>query len=328
MVAALNDPAPLFSVIIPVHNDEQYLADCLDSILLQRFTSFEVLLVDDESNDGSWNICQDYTIKDSRIRCFKQPWGGVSKARNHGLGQARGEWIVFVDADDRVLPDAFSIYHEVISSSEADIVKCGYVKNQGGVRTGCIIPERQIISNGDTASMLKATEESGYCGFLWNSAFRRSIIGDIRFDEDISWLEDHVFSRRCFKNSRTLVLENRASYEYFIRDRTSLSIVKNPFMMMEAAYREYRSRINLLHGEAYRDYEAKERLVYGRILKASRLAKNLPFSQKTGFHKKKRETLGRIPGGKMRYLRTIGELILHRIHIHGLFNFNHRTSLL
>ena len=92
--------SPLISIIIPVYNTERYLNCCIDSILSQTFTDFELLLIDDGSTDKSGDICDDYAQKDSRIRAFHKKNGGVSSARNMGLENAKGVWIAFVDSDD------------------------------------------------------------------------------------------------------------------------------------------------------------------------------------------------------------------------------------
>src|SRR5690606_22590995 len=97
---------PKVSVIIPVYNTENYLRECLDSILAQTFTDFEVLLINDGSTDSSGKICDEYAEKDSRIKVFHKENGGVSSARNLGLDNAKGEWICFVDSDDEILQDA------------------------------------------------------------------------------------------------------------------------------------------------------------------------------------------------------------------------------
>ena len=94
---------PVISVIVPVYNTEKYLSRCIDSILTQTFTDLELLLVDDGSTDKSGIICDEYALKDSRVRVFHKENGGVSFARNLGVQEARGNWIAFVDADDWIL---------------------------------------------------------------------------------------------------------------------------------------------------------------------------------------------------------------------------------
>lgn len=91
---------PKVSVIVPVYNVEKLLQRCIDSILAQTFTDFELLLIDDGSKDKSGEICDEYAAKDSRIRVFHKQNGGVSTARNLGIDKAQGEWIYFVDSDD------------------------------------------------------------------------------------------------------------------------------------------------------------------------------------------------------------------------------------
>ena len=90
----------LISVIVPVYNVEEYLKQCLDSILEQTFSNYEVILVNDGSTDSSGLICQEYAEKDARIRYFEKENGGLSDARNYGIEQAQGEYLTFVDSDD------------------------------------------------------------------------------------------------------------------------------------------------------------------------------------------------------------------------------------
>lgn len=104
------------SIIVPVYNTEDYLACCIDSILRQTFTDYELLLVDDGSTDGSGAICDSYQTKDSRVRVFHQQNGGVSSARNYGVQQAQGEWICYVDSDDEVKSDYLRDMVEAICS--------------------------------------------------------------------------------------------------------------------------------------------------------------------------------------------------------------------
>ena len=94
------------SIIIPVYNAEEYLDRCLESVLEQSFTSFEVILVDDGSTDSSPLICDRYSATDPRFRTVHKENGGVSSARNAGMDLAKGEYLMFLDSDDALLPDA------------------------------------------------------------------------------------------------------------------------------------------------------------------------------------------------------------------------------
>lgn len=104
------------SVVIPVYNTEKYLKRCIDSVVAQSFTDWELILVDDGSYDNSGKICDDYAARDKRIMVKHQKNGGVSKARNIGLGSATGEYVTFLDSDDWLDSNAIAIYHDIVST--------------------------------------------------------------------------------------------------------------------------------------------------------------------------------------------------------------------
>ena len=118
---------PYTSIVIPVYNAEKYLGECIDSVLAQSFRDFELILVDDGSKDSSGEICDEYAKKDERIRVIHQLNGGVTSARKAGVEAASAEWIMFVDADDKVTTDGLQRLVEVQKSdSELDIVEGSY----------------------------------------------------------------------------------------------------------------------------------------------------------------------------------------------------------
>lgn len=117
---------PKISIIVPVYNVEKYLSRCIDSILSQTFTDFEILLVNDGSTDGSGNICEEYAKKDNRIRVLHKNNEGVSSARNTGLDNAKGDWIAFVDSDDWIDRNMYYILYNEAISSEADVIMCDF----------------------------------------------------------------------------------------------------------------------------------------------------------------------------------------------------------
>ena len=124
---------PKISVIVPVYNTEKYLHRCIDSILDQTFTDFELLLIDDGSTDSSGTICDEYAAKDSRVRVFHKENGGVSSARNMGLDNAYGEWITFVDSDDYLI-DQSGLTLLARTNIEADLIIFSYLWNNNLVR--------------------------------------------------------------------------------------------------------------------------------------------------------------------------------------------------
>lgn len=140
---------PEISVIVPVYNVEKYLPECVDSILAQTFTNFELILVDDGSSDGCPALCDEAAKKDSRVQVIHKPNGGVSTARNAGLDAAKSSWIAFVDSDDRVMPQFLERLYTAAVSANAEIAMCGtcgmnqngelYLKEDGGYVTDSMV---------------------------------------------------------------------------------------------------------------------------------------------------------------------------------------------
>ena len=117
----------LISVIVPVYNVELYLAECINSILKQSFSNFELLLIDDGSTDHSSLICQEYVLKDSRIKYYKKSNGGLSDARNYGIKKSIGKYITFIDSDDYIDENYLKILFDSLISNNAYISIANYI---------------------------------------------------------------------------------------------------------------------------------------------------------------------------------------------------------
>lgn len=115
---------PKISIIVPVYKAEPYLKKCIDSILNQTFKDFELILVDDGSPDRCGEICDEYALKDSRIKIIHKENGGQSSARNVGLDIAQGEYIGFVDSDDWIEPDMYKKLFKVLKNDNVDMAIC------------------------------------------------------------------------------------------------------------------------------------------------------------------------------------------------------------
>ena len=170
---------PRLSVIVPIYKVEKYLRTCIDSILHQTFTDFELILVDDGSPDQCGKICDEYATTDSRVRVIHKAYGGVSDARNQGLGTARGEIIGFVDSDDKIAPDMYRTMIQYMDDHQLDIVCADtyVVKNSREAfrpryREDKIFTRKEAINE-----ILDGTIDNA----VWNKIYKRSIMGDIRF---------------------------------------------------------------------------------------------------------------------------------------------------
>ena len=203
---------PNISVIVPVYNTEQYLPRCIDSILAQTFTDFELLLIDDGSKDNSGKICDEYAAKDSRVRVFHKENGGVSSARNLGLDQAQGEWITFVDSDDWVTECAFNIFNQNICTDFIITSHITLKDNQYSeiviTKTDCKIDKEEIylfIKNNINTNIIKTP---------WAKFFKRSNILNLRFDKEITCGEDFLFVLKYLRCVESIYLIKNSSYVF------------------------------------------------------------------------------------------------------------------
>ena len=141
---------PLISVIVPIYNVEQYLENCINSILNQTYRNLEVILVDDGSPDNCGKICDRYSDKDPRIKVIHKLNGGLSDARNKGIDTAEGEYLTFVDSDDTILPEMIDKLYQRIVIDQSDLAFCGYQQvNQKGDVLSEVYLEDNLLSGFD-----------------------------------------------------------------------------------------------------------------------------------------------------------------------------------
>lgn len=201
------------SVIVPVYNVEKYLRRCIDSILTQTFTDFELLLIDDGSKDESGKICDEYARKDERVRVFHKENGGVSSARNVGLDNARGEYISFCDADDWV---DWSWLEEFCNKLPCDMVVQGYKYLKVGDRLWQPVQLRNMDAKAsDALDYLFAFNNVGY---LWCRCFRASVVKafNLKFNCDYVVREDYDFITAYSSHIRMLTITSACGYNYYM----------------------------------------------------------------------------------------------------------------
>ena len=223
------------SIIIPVFNTEKYLPACLESILLQNYSDFEILLIDDGSTDESGKICDAYAQKDSRIRVFHKENGGVSSARNLGLDKALGEWVYFVDSDDELLPDGLLTLVNGIDD-EVDVVLGGYLRINSSGTVLSAIPDQTSMVLSKKESLKTIYERYSivypYLGYMCIRLFRNKIIqsNHLRFDTSITIKEDTLFTVQyiCRSNGKTR-FDSSPVYRYQMREDSAMEAWKRGF---------------------------------------------------------------------------------------------------
>ena len=175
---------PLLSIIVPVYKVENYLQKCIDSILAQTFTDFELILVEDGSPDGCPALCDAAAAKDARIRVLHQKNGGLSAARNAGLDVARGEWIGFVDSDDYIAPEMYETLYKAVQSTGADLALCDYAAvDEAGIP--CLPPYTGLAQRIFTGRELLKRATNTMAQPAWNKLYRRAIFAQLRYPEAV-----------------------------------------------------------------------------------------------------------------------------------------------
>ena len=216
-----NAALPKISVIVPVYKVENYLHCCLDSILAQSYTEFELLLIDDGSPDNCGKICDEYAEKDSRVRVFHVENGGPSRARNIGLDNAHGDWVIFVDADDW-LEQGFMVKLGIGDNNLPDIMFWGFNRcfEDGNVKV-CSPKDFEVVEDKDSIInqllyLFNSNEQ--FFGFTWNKIFRRSIIEkvNLRFEERLKTREDELFTLNYCCHINSIKILSYAPYNYRI----------------------------------------------------------------------------------------------------------------
>ena len=224
---------PLVSIIIPVYNVELYLSNCIDSILAQSFTDWECILVDDGSKDKSGSICDNYALKDNRIKVIHQNNSGVSVARQVGIDNVCGEYSIHIDPDDWVESNMIEELYKKAKSDDADMVICDYFKNEDGVQqyinqSPNFLEPIKIIEQMLTTNMYPQLYGS-CCNKLVRCSCFNSSDNLIRFEpDDLSLGEDLVFNCRLLMSTvHRVSYLNKAFYHYEVRSNSLYSTLKN-----------------------------------------------------------------------------------------------------
>lgn len=207
----------LITIIVPVYKVEKYLDRCVQSIVDQTYTNLEIILVDDGSPDNCPKMCDEWAKKDKRIKVIHKQNGGVSSARNAGLNVAKGLFIGFADPDDELSP---KMYEKMLLSMESDnssITICGYeVRYPNG-----ITKIANSYENGKKNDFSIVSEElyiHRLFPVVWNKLYKRNIIGDVRFNEEISIGEDVIFNMDIIKKGIKTSIVEEALYFYYQND--------------------------------------------------------------------------------------------------------------
>lgn len=205
---------PLISVIIPVYNIADYIQKCIDSVIKQTYKNLEIILVDDGSSDISGQICDQYSREDSRIIVFHKENGGLSDARNYGIERAHGEFLGFVDGDDRIHPQMYEIMLSKILLEEAELVTCWF-EQRNEVSFEKTVDISSLYTKIISASEALIDIETPLV-VAWNKLYKKNIFTDLRYPVG-KVHEDEYVIHRIFKKCNKIVVIDYPLYFYTIR---------------------------------------------------------------------------------------------------------------
>lgn len=241
----------MISVIVPVYNSEKYLHRCIDSILAQTYTDFELLLIDDGSTDSSGAICDEYARKDSRVRVFHKKNGGVSSARNLGLDNAQGEWITFVDTDDKLYSPR--VLFELLKYAKVDLVVSASCFNYTNRKVKVQLEDKGLIKGyQEISGFLTRNLNSAILRVPWGKLYRKELINQkkVRFNERLTIGEDAIFNIDYFSLVSSIqIIPNITILYSAIDDDVFLRKYQGNKSIFDS-YKSYKESISIL-GQKY-----------------------------------------------------------------------------
>lgn len=229
---AVNKPA--ISIIIPVYNTQDYIERCIQSILCQSFTDFEIVAIDDGSTDASWEVLTRLAASDNRLQIYHKENGGVSAARNLAIEYAHGKWYMFVDSDDELLPNALNLMWSTVTSTSCDMVVGNYrrIKETGEIIHSDKYKSAKEWSIDQIIEAFFHFEPDRFQGYIWNRLFRAEIIKkyNIQFNEDILYKEDGLFLIQYILRSKSNIITIPDEvYSYYDRIDSAMGITRKGF---------------------------------------------------------------------------------------------------
>lgn len=246
---------PYFSLILPVYNVEKYVKRCVNSLLRQEYTDYEIILVDDESTDSSGSICDKLADKNNNIFAYHKENGGLSDARNYGMDRAKGNYILFIDSDDWVDEKLLISLHNHLNKSNVDILKFGFQKMQEGNYKNTFFSyfnigvydrrqiEETILPYTIGPKRLFCYEQNA-CKSVWSHVYSLNFLreNNIRFVSEREILnEDYLFNLHTLLYAKSLEVTHYILYYYDYREGSlSKRYITNEFERKLKLHREYK----------------------------------------------------------------------------------------
>lgn len=259
---------PLVSVIVPIFKVEQYLDECVKSILSQTFQDFELILVNDGSPDNCPNLCDAWLTKDKRIHVIHKKNGGVSDARNAGIDSARGKYLTFVDSDDYIMPIMLERLVQYLIEHCVDVViSDGYLSFQDAQSlTVTYDSYDHDYFCVDAPNALNIVFSETYRWEVWGNLYKSELFRNNRFNTDMVYAEDFDLVLRLFLEANNILFTKEKFYCYRLRIGSAMHSLKK--IVPSNLYLSAQRNIDIVHNTQY-PQKYKYRIIAGILLEVA-----------------------------------------------------------
>lgn len=226
------------SVVVPIYNVEKYLKECIESIINQTYKNLEIILVNDGSTDNSLLIAENFSKQDERIKLYSKPNGGLSDARNFGIDKATGDYIGFVDSDDKIFPEMFSVLHKLIKKNDADISMVDFVRSNEKIKNNFLDTK---VYGKEVFDKIMLDE---ICSHVWDKLFKKELFENIKFPVGMHFEDLAILYKITYKINK-FVLSNQQLYWYRVDNVNSITQnKKNDNFNAKCIAKIYREKTN------------------------------------------------------------------------------------
>ena len=250
---------PKVSIIIPLYNSENKISGCLKSAMNQTESDIEIIVVNDGSTDKSGDVCDELSADDDRITVIHQSNKGAGSARNKGLELAKGEYLYFLDSDDKMEPNLVEENLHVLSQYNTDVLIFGYTKVEKGrkntLEVNTRLKERQLHSKQEIKEHLCRILEDGATFAVWNKMFKRDLIvaNNIKYP-DMKRNQDMAFTLEALKHANSISVNPKKYYYYSFNSEAfkyDQDLIKHHLIIYRKFYQLYENWMEYSHNRAY-----------------------------------------------------------------------------
>lgn len=333
---------PLISVIVPVYNGQDYLADCIESIEKQTYGNLEVIIINDGSTDRTSKVCDSLQADYGNICILNLDDKGVSAARNAGIEAAGGEFVTFVDADDRLRPAMLHTLYDCMVGSGSDIAGCRFFpwsnETEWKQTVGMDTSETDALKTGKNTGQTKSYDAGTYLreeilrgnSRCWSKLYRRTVLDQVRFPENLTIGEDMLFLVQILPFAGKIIEMDYAGYGYYQNPAGTINREFTPRYMDQITCWQL-AREEILRIDPGLDPQATALWIMGIMLTAGKLAmlpaaKRRDYKKYTGICRERLKEAMKVPGAygrlsvgyrlKAVIFRAFPNLYLYSYHLH------------